>query len=175
MTNWEVNERFWFSGGTKGSCNKVCGALGELGEQSQLNLTKGRTMGLDMYLVGVISGDENNKEEVIEIGYWRKHPNLHGYIVNTFAGGKDDCNPIYLTVEDLHTILDAIENDSLPFTSGFFFGRSPNPKSNNPEEIEMYKEQKEFDKLKFTEALDWLFCKGDEKTRTRRVLYEASW
>jgi hypothetical protein len=26
-----------------------------------------------------------------EVGYWRKHPDLHGYIVETFADGVDAC------------------------------------------------------------------------------------
>ena len=71
-------------------------------------------MGLDMYLNSRIyhSGityDENKKmrerklETVegfkkkateLEIAYWRKHPNLHGYIVKTFNEGEDDCRPI---------------------------------------------------------------------------------
>lgn len=71
-------------------------------------------MGLDMFLR---AGGK-------EIGYWRKHPNLHGYIVNTFANGVDECQPIPLSLSDVNDILHAIENDLLPHTVGFFFGTS---------------------------------------------------
>jgi len=58
-------------------------------------------MGLDMYLQGERFRKSNNRttledfplrKEVLEIGYWRKHPDLHGYIVKEFAEGKDDCS-----------------------------------------------------------------------------------
>lgn len=67
-------------------------------------------MGLDMYLTGSKflftnweHPEKNRKEDGIEIesvrlrlAYWRKHPNLHGYIVQTFADGKDECQEIEL-------------------------------------------------------------------------------
>jgi len=62
-------------------------------------------MGLDMHLTGEkyqwtdYNNPENNpmedgfrvKSRQLELGYWRKHPNLHGYIVQEFAGGVDEC------------------------------------------------------------------------------------
>jgi hypothetical protein len=56
-------------------------------------------MGLDMYLTGEKFLMTRNLEEdgfrlrskTLELGYWRKHPNLHGYIVQTFADGTDEC------------------------------------------------------------------------------------
>jgi len=59
-------------------------------------------MGLDMFLHGEKYFWGHNgkrpkedgfevKEHILELGYWRKHPNLHGYIVQTFADGKDEC------------------------------------------------------------------------------------
>jgi hypothetical protein len=62
-------------------------------------------MGLDMYLVGKTS-DGTNKE----LGYWRKHPDLHGFIVNEFGGGIDECQQIDLNEECLKQILLAVEN-----------------------------------------------------------------
>ena len=36
----------------------------------------------------------------IDLGYWRKHADLHGYIVDTFAKGIDKCQEIELSKED---------------------------------------------------------------------------
>jgi hypothetical protein len=65
-------------------------------------------MGLDMYLIGdvfvrnreveadiYIDGYPQDRAE-LELGYWRKHRKLHGYIVNTFAKGVDECQKIEL-------------------------------------------------------------------------------
>src|SRR4051812_6140992 len=96
-------------------------------------------MGLDMYLRGEKffwtdwETPSNNRIEdgfrvtslQIELGYWRKHPNLHGYIVNTFAGGVDECQNITLDAEALNKIILACKVAGLPHTTGFFFGESP--------------------------------------------------
>lgn len=58
-------------------------------------------MGLDMYL----EGKEHIGGETVELGYWRKHPDLHGYIVGTFADGKDICQEIPLAVQDMERSL----------------------------------------------------------------------
>ena len=54
-------------------------------------------MGLDMYLYGdksVSSSSDANpvmedgyivSNKILDLGYWRKHANLHGYIVDRFA------------------------------------------------------------------------------------------
>ncbi len=95
-------------------------------------------MGLDMYLEGRsylwTNWDDPDKDlkrdgyrvsdVTLELGYWRKHPDLHGYIVQTFAGGKDECQDIPLTAENLIQIVEAIQNRTLPHTEGFFFGSS---------------------------------------------------
>ena len=75
-------------------------------------------MGLDMYLYGEENGEQ------IELGYWRKHPNLHGFIVQTFANALDDCQKIELSVKDLQTVYEAVNVEALPETEGFFFGKS---------------------------------------------------
>lgn len=64
-------------------------------------------------------------EVEFEIGYWRKHPDLHGMIVQNFGGGEDDCSPVPLTEEDIVDIMTKIENgEYAKGTSGFFFGQS---------------------------------------------------
>ena len=52
-------------------------------------------MGLDMYLTGkkiVMDARLDLREDgfplgskALDLGYWRKHPNLHGYLVQAFA------------------------------------------------------------------------------------------
>lgn len=91
-------------------------------------------MGLDQYAYAV---DNNGEKE--ELAYWRKHPNLQGFMENLWeskgrpsfnedenAGGLGlsdfNCVPVELTYEDLDTLEDAIVNDTLPATNGFFFG-----------------------------------------------------
>jgi len=78
-------------------------------------------MGLDMYLHGHNCDNLSHHEN---LGYWRKHPNLHGFIVNNFANGIDDCRPIELSSSDIEKIIEAVEQKNLPQTTGFFFGSS---------------------------------------------------
>jgi len=62
-----------------------------------------------------------------EIAYWRKHPNLHGWM-EKLAQDKglsyDSFNGIELelTHEDLDELERAVTHKQLPSTSGFFFG-----------------------------------------------------
>lgn len=131
-------------------------------------------MGLDMYLRGEKffwtnwkEPEKKRKEDglevnslVVKLGYWRKHPNLHGYLVKEFGGGVDECQRIDLTVENLRAIIDATKANSLPETSGFFFGQS------QPED--------DADTIKQVEAaIAWLETKEDGVSRD--VFYQASW
>ena len=103
-------------------------------------------MGLDMYAyVAAKAGqqdefyegaewDENLKEHrnpnvnrPREIAYWRKHPNLHGWMEKLAEQKKlsyDSFNGIEmeLTAEDLDALEYAVKKRQLPATSGFFFG-----------------------------------------------------
>ena len=135
-------------------------------------------MGLDMSLYGEIHnigfGEDKPMldgyplmKQTVELSYWRKHPNLHGYIVNTFADGEDECQRIELNEDDLTKIIEAVKNDKLPFTEGFFFGRSSMPGDSE------YENQKEYDIEVFTKARDWLDV--DTKNEFRTVVYQASW
>jgi len=131
-------------------------------------------MGLDMFLIGTIRPTEksikHDSREVmrldVELGTWRKHPNLHGFIVNSFAPLDaekkpiDDCEPISLGKQQVKDIASAIERDILPHTEGFFFGRSDGSERASDLQI-------------FWQALTWLeSCPGDER---RSVYYQASW
>ena len=62
-----------------------------------------------------------------EISYWRKHPNLHGWMEllaeqKKLQYGSFNGIELELTWEDLDALEHAVKNNQLPGTSGFFFG-----------------------------------------------------
>ena len=59
------------------------------------------------------------KRSVIDLGYWRKHPDLHGYIVEKYADGRDECQEIELSANDLEDIACAIELDKRTIQKDF--------------------------------------------------------
>lgn len=108
----------------------------------------------------VIEDGYRLKGKVFDLGYWRKHPDLHGFIVTEFADGVDECNPIQLDADGIEGIIAAIANNRLPHTEGFFFGVSENDAEQKAAGIEV-----------FSKALQWL--RADEWHRSIR--YQASW
>lgn len=128
-------------------------------------------MGLDMYLYGKTFnwGHETPRPRhdgfdvqglTLEIGYWRKHPNLHGAIVQMFAGGVDKCQRINLSAVQLRALIDAVKSRKLPHTSGFFFGESGSAD-----------EQDTIAQLEG--AVAWLECATPNVSK--EVYYQASW
>lgn len=92
-------------------------------------------MGLDMYAsttTETLDSEVDFKpEEVSDLHYWRKHPDLHGWMEELYyrKGGKSDCFncvTVALTLEDLDRLEKVVRNRELPETSGFFFGQSCN-------------------------------------------------
>ena len=64
-----------------------------------------------------------------EFWYWRKHPDLHGWMKELYRekGGNDrefNSSCVKLNVDDILRLKRDIENENLPTTSGFFFGKS---------------------------------------------------
>ena len=72
-----------------------------------------------------------------ELAYWRKHPNLHGWMEQLWKRRMHDANKeipesewgssfngieLELTAEDLDELEKAVKKRKLPATSGFFFG-----------------------------------------------------
>lgn len=123
-------------------------------------------MGLDMYLTGERylmkprTGSGQIATETYDLGYWRKHPDLHGFIVNAYAGGEDKCQPIHLSAEQLRAIRHAVKKRELPDTNGFFFGESDG--SERPHDL-----------LLLDAAIGWL--EADDPEAIRSVYYQASW
>lgn len=154
-------------------------------------------MGLDMNLYGeksVSSSSDANpvKEDgfivsnkTLDLGYWRKHANLHGFIVKEFADGEDECQRIDLGEEELQKIIDTVQSDGMfdEQVTGFFFGKSYFP--GEKDEYYSYEEQKANDIEVFTKALEWIRNAapavgkwGDDDFKWpeyRSVYYRASW
>ena len=67
-----------------------------------------------------------------EIAYWRKHPNLHGWMEQLWRSRNTDpsTDPMFngveleLTWEDLAQLEQDVKEKRLPSTSGFFFGEN---------------------------------------------------
>ena len=85
-------------------------------------------MGLDQFAYSIDS--EGNKTE---IAYWRKHPNLQGWMENLWykkncpnahenSPNEFNCVPVELNYDDLNALEDAVRGYGLPDTVGFFFG-----------------------------------------------------
>lgn len=95
-------------------------------------------MGLDMYAYAAAKANADwGTGEQIEIAYWRKHPNLHGWMEQLWEakGRPGIIDPSYqdvmfngveveLTWDDLDQLEEDITNGRLPHTTGFFFGNN---------------------------------------------------
>ena len=110
-------------------------------------------MGLDQYAFAVMPSKDNTdfkwvwtvaeatEGKITEIAYWRKHPNLQGWMENLWLKKRAmqgvtetategllagevvfNCEPIRLTVADLDLLESAVKGEILPETEGFFFG-----------------------------------------------------
>lgn len=97
-------------------------------------------MGLDMYakvtLDPVTTPVDFKVENSAEIHYWRKHPDLHGWMQELYyaKGGiaeSFNCVAVALTLEDLDELEKAVCGFELPETSGFFFGKSDGTEVND--------------------------------------------
>jgi hypothetical protein len=88
-------------------------------------------MGLDMYAYAAAQANEEwGTGSQREIAYWRKHPNLHGWMEQLWRSRNTDpsADPMFngveleLSWEDLEQLEGDIKNERLPSTAGFFFG-----------------------------------------------------
>lgn len=94
-------------------------------------------MGLDMYAHSMPKDDSRppvdfdvnllDQDCAPRIHYWRKHPNLHGWMAALYAekGGVSEdfnVNTVELTPADIDALERDILENRLPETSGFFFG-----------------------------------------------------
>jgi hypothetical protein len=95
-------------------------------------------MGLDMYAyrtrAQIAPVDFEEPDQAEQIAYWRKHPNLHGWMHQLYeakGGGQVfNCVPVQLLSADLDALERALHMNALPETFGFFYGET------RPEEID---------------------------------------
>ena len=125
-------------------------------------------MGLDMYAY-IASRETTNDREADysrqEIAYWRKHPNLHGWMEQLWRT-KSDMGSIKdptfngieleLTFEDIIELEKDVNEGKLPNTSGFFFGDGADA---------LYKEQ----------DLEFIYEAKSRLFLGQRVFYNSSW
>jgi hypothetical protein len=107
----------------------------------------------------------------MQAAYWRKHPDLHGFIVAncepadpTGRGERDRCDEIPLTADQLRVIAAAIRYKRLPKTTGFFFGDS-----------DWHKDEAEKDAKTFETLAAWLEAADTRNYESRNAYYQASW
>jgi len=99
-------------------------------------------------------------EKPRELAYWRKHPNLHGWMHQLWTEKGHDGNfngdELELTWDDLDRLEHVIKERELPKTAGFFFG--------NDADDYYYDQDLEFVKKAKAEAFLGL-----------KVFYNSSW
>jgi len=104
--------------------------------------------------------DSGPVEKPREIAYWRKHPNLHGWMHKLWneRGHNGDFNgdELELTFEDLDRLEYVVKHKELPGTSGFFFGNDSD---------DYYRDQ----------DLEFIRQARSELTQGMRVFYNSSW
>ena len=78
-------------------------------------------MGLDQYAMARKEGQEDQ-----EISYWRKHPNLQGWMEQLYrekgGEGEFNCVDVELNAANLDQLEYDLQFNQLPETQGFFFG-----------------------------------------------------
>jgi hypothetical protein len=90
-------------------------------------------MGLDMYAYTATRPEADYETEQREIAYWRKHPNLHGWMEQLWrykmqAENRDPDQHTFNGIEveldwqDIDELEQDVVNNNLPQTNGFFFG-----------------------------------------------------
>jgi len=88
-------------------------------------------MGLDQYAYVAAKAEAwQDGNTPRELAYWRKHPNLQGWMENLWRSRNTDPTvdqafngvEVELTWADIDQLEDDIKNKRLPATSGFFFG-----------------------------------------------------
>lgn len=112
-------------------------------------------MGLDMYAQvrstkPETAVDFRNEEgaEDRELHYWRKHPNLHGWMESLYylKGGQAEsfnCVNVELDLDDLDQLEKHIRSGQLPQTSGFFFGQSQSDEEEIKDDLDFIRDARE--------------------------------
>ena len=137
-------------------------------------------MGLDMYAYAAAKAGEQaafdqgskwdaEKDDMVnpiapaprEIAYWRKHPNLHGWMERLAKSknveyGSFNGVELELTWADIDALEQAVTHKQLPVTTGFFFGSDA-------------------DELYYEDDLAFIKAARAELFLGLRVFYNSSW
>jgi len=97
--------------------------------------------------------------ETEELHYWRKHPNLHGWMEQLYRekGGTGEMfngDPVQLTQEDIDDLANSILEGSLPHTTGFFFGQSNGDQEEESDDLQFCRNASEAIKEGYTVYYD---------------------
>ena len=107
---------------------------------------------------------------VERVAYWRKANAIHNWFVENIQDGVDDCKEYYVSITQLHNLLDKVDavlNDHslastiLPSKSGFFYGSVAYD--------EWYFEDLEYTKKILEEMLQ------DKDSKNGEYYYHSSW
>ena len=89
-------------------------------------------MGLDQYATARKGEPQQDAEgytyyeDTMELAYWRKHPNLQGWMESLWHvkgnSGEFNCVDLELTLDAQDSLEKSLDNEALPETVGFFFG-----------------------------------------------------
>ena len=84
------------------------------------------------------------EDEYDEIHYWRKHPNLHGWMHDLYVskGGSSEHfngDAVALTTKDLQRLRSAIKKEGLPYTTGSLFGTSRQDEHERRDDLDFIK------------------------------------
>lgn len=118
-----------------------------------------------------------------QVGYWRKANAIHRWVVENCAEGVDDCQPIYLNIDQINDLIDCCKHilkrdvepdDVLPTIDGFFFGST--------DYDDWYYQDVQYTLDIFTKVRDFIKADKEEAAKSNdfyrdewRVLYNASW
>lgn len=120
-------------------------------------------MGLDQYAYATTAPRKGKFAKRTELSYWRKHANLEGWMAEKYNDQNPDntsdfnCLKLYLGLDDLDELEEAINNNRLPHTEGFFFGASDQSEAARQHDLE------------FVSKARWHLQNGD------RVYYTSWW
>jgi len=109
-------------------------------------------MGLDMYVMKTkvkpatkVDFEWGNDHELY---YWRKHPNLHGWMEQLYRknNGEDESfngSCVALSDIDIDALEAALATNALPSTTGFFFGSSYGDERERQRDLDFIAQAKE--------------------------------
>ena len=126
---------------------------------------------------GLVKHAESGASIDINVAYWRKANQIHGWFVKHVQDNTDDCKSYYVWREQLVTLLDTVKKvldsdksvakELLPVTSGFFFG--------NYSEDDGYGEYY-YAQLRKTETmLKDILVEVEENNTEYEFSYQSSW